>query len=172
MAAKSKQSYPPIILIAAIGEDRGLGREGALLYPISKDMEHFIRLTTGNTVVMGRKTWESLPKSYRPLPQRDNIVVTRERGYKAKGATVVHRFYEALDRAPKDKSIYIIGGGELYRQALSNADTLELTLVEANYPADAFFPEFSRYFVEESRTLPMVDETTSLRFSFVTYVKK
>lgn len=162
----------PVIIIAAITKNNGLGNNGTLLFHLKKDMEMFKQQTTGHTVIMGRKTWESLPKHIRPLPDRDNIVVTRNTEYRAKGATVAHRFYEALSIASPDKKIFVIGGGEIYRQALSYADTLQLTIIDTTIEADAFFPEYHQYFIEESRSKPMVDKKIGVRYSFVHFIKK
>jgi dihydrofolate reductase len=143
-----------------------------LLFHLKKDMEMFREQTTGHTVIMGRKTWESLPEHVRPLPDRDNIIVTRNPEYQAKGATIAHRFHEALDVASPDKKIFVIGGGEIYRQALSYANTLQLTIIDSTQEADAFFPEYHQYFSEESRSKSMVDEKTGVHYSFVHFIKK
>ena len=168
--AKHKQT--PVILIAAIQQDRGIGYQGQLLYQLPEDMEHFKTLTSGHTVVMGRKTWESLPPSVRPLPHRDNIVITRDTSYTAAGAVVVHRFYQALEHASHDKKIFVIGGGEIYHQALSYADTLELTIIHGTQKADTFFPEFENYFEKESSSHEQISTKNKTIFQFVSYIKK
>lgn len=162
----------PVILVAAIQKDRGLGYNNGLLYSIPEDMKHFTALTKGHTVIMGRKTWESIPEKYRPLPHRNNIVVTRNKNYVAPGATVVHRFYQALEQAPSDKRVYVIGGGEIYRQALSYADTLELTIIDGNKKADAFFPAFDKYFSKEGSSEKHIDPKSNAPYRFETYIKK
>lgn len=169
---KAKHKRVPVILIAGIQEDRGVGYKGELLFRVKEDMEHFVEQTTGNTVVMGRKTWESIPEKYRPFKDRFNIVITRNKNYEAKGATVVNRFYEALEAAPDDKPIYVIGGGEIYKQALSYASELDLTIFHSKKEADTFFPEFNQYFVLEEKSEMFEDEKSAVKYQFVRYLKK
>ena len=138
-----------IALIAAIGKNRELGRSGELVWHLPDDMRHFKELTLGHPVIMGRKTWESLPERFRPLPDRTNIVVTRQEGYTAEGATVDASLEDALASAALADGvdeIFIIGGGELYAAALPLADRLYLTLVEATADADTFFPPYEQDF--------------------------
>jgi dihydrofolate reductase len=145
-----------ISIIAAIGKNRELGYQGELLWQIPADLKRFKELTSGHPVIMGRKTWESLPERYRPLPGRTNIVVTQQGGYSAPGATVVDSLENAraaAARAPGSSEIFIIGGGELYAAALPYATRLYLTLVNASAPADTYFPAYEDQFVlEQSET--------------------
>ena len=130
-------------LIVAIDRDGAIGRKGDLLYHISADLKQFKARTMGTTIIMGRRTFESLPKG--ALPGRRNIVVTRNKAYTAPGAEVVHSLPEALALAATNPvgEPYIIGGAEIYRQALPLADVLHLTLIDASTPdADTFFPDF------------------------------
>ena len=172
MKKKAIHKKTPVILIAAIQSDRGLGFNNDLLYSISEDMRHFTSLTKGHTVIMGRKTWESIPEKYRPLPERNNIVVTRNTNYQASGVKVVNRFYKALEEAGVDRKIYIIGGGEIYKQALSYADTLELTIIHGSKKADAFFPEYEQNFSKEGHSENYVDPETNTSYRFETWIKK
>ncbi|MFI5260549.1 MAG: dihydrofolate reductase [Candidatus Paceibacteria bacterium] len=138
-----------ISLIAAIGKNRELGLGGKLLWSLPDDMQHFKETTSGHPVIMGRKTWESIPPRFRPLPGRVNIVVTRQAGYAAPGAIVASTIEDAraaAARAPGADEIFVIGGGELYAASLPHADRLYLTLVEAAAPADAFFPPYEQDF--------------------------
>lgn len=145
-----------ISLIAAIDENRGLGKNNQLLFKIPEDMKRFRELTTGHIVVMGRKTFESIGH---PLPNRTNIVVTRDRAYDAPGCIVVHSLEQALEKAQvaatsyaADKQeIFIIGGGELYKQSIDKTDKLYLTLVDGVYEADTFFPDYSQFLNEVFR---------------------
>ena len=124
-------------LIVAIDRKGAIGHAADQLYYIKEDLKHFKSLTMGNTIIMGRKTFEALPKG--ALPGRKNIVVTRNRSYRAPGAEVAHSLAEALSIAPAEA--FIIGGAEIYRQALPMADTLHITVIDdeaAN--ADTFFP--------------------------------
>lgn len=138
-----------IAIIAAIGKNRELGKGGELLWQLPDDMRRFKALTTGHPVIMGRKTWESLPPKFRPLPGRTNIVVTRQSGYRAEGAVVVDglsdAFLAAAD-APGADETFVIGGGELYTAALPYATRLCLTLVDATAEADTYFPAYEQEF--------------------------
>lgn len=144
-----------ISLIAAIGATtRALGKDGDLLYKIPDDLARFRRLTKGHPVVMGRKTWESLPKEVRPLPGRANIVITRQAGYEAHGAAVVPSIEDALSAAKRAEGadeIFVIGGGEIYSLALPYADRLYLTLVEDDAEGDAYFPDYAGFTLETER---------------------
>ncbi len=143
-------------IIAAIGKNRELGLEGNLLWSLSDDLKRFKALTTSHPVIMGRKTWESLPDRARPLPNRTNIVVTRQAGYDAPGAVVANSFDDAraaAARAEGADETFVIGGGELYAEALPSSDRLYLTLVDATAAADTFFPlydQFSMVVIAES----------------------
>jgi len=129
-----------ISLIAAIGKNNELGKGNALLWNMPADMKHFREITSLHAVIMGRKTFESIGK---PLPNRRNIVITRDADYKKEGVEVVHSFSEALDLFPnKNEEIFIIGGAEMYKQTIPVADKLYITHVDAeDAGADAFFPE-------------------------------
>jgi dihydrofolate reductase len=138
-----------ISLIAAIGKNGELGKDGKLLWHLPDDMRRFKELTMGHPVIMGRKTWESLPEKFRPLPGRTNIVVTRQAVYEATGATVADSFEAAraaTARAPGSDEIFVIGGGELYTAALPFANRLYLTLVDDDADADTFFPPYEQDF--------------------------
>ena len=143
-------SSPRISIIAAIGKNRELGKNNDLIWRISADLKRVKALTTGHTIVMGRKTYESIG---RPLPNRHNIVITRDTGFAAPGCTVVHSLEDALKNAAEDENeIFIFGGAEIYRQALPLTDHLYLTLIEATDPnADTFFPAYETDFTEIKR---------------------
>lgn len=136
-------------IIAAIGKDRELGKGGKLLWHMPDDMQMFKKITMNRPVIMGRKTWESLPEKWRPLPGRTNIVITKQVGYEASGAMVVHSFEDAraaAARATGSDDIFVIGGGELYTTALPYANRLYLTLVDSSADADTFFPPYENNF--------------------------
>lgn len=140
-------------IIAAIGRNRELGRDGRLLWRIADDVGRFRMITMGHPVIMGRKTWESLSAKFRPLPGRMNIVVTRQAGYQAKGAVVVGSFEAARTMVAMCREVFVIGGGEFYTAALPYASRLYLTLIDAEAEADTFFPPYEDDFcvlVEES----------------------
>ncbi len=136
---------PTISIIAAIGKNRELGKDNKLLWSLPEDMKRFREKTRNHPVIMGRKTFESIG---RPLPNRLNIVVTRDRSYTIPGAEIFYSLEDALDFAKnKDKQeIFIIGGGQIYAEALSYADKLYLTIVDSDFPeADTFFPEYPEF---------------------------
>jgi dihydrofolate reductase len=156
-------------MIAAISaSDRGLGDKGELLWKIPEDLKRFRDVTRGHPVVMGRKTWESLPENVRPLPGRVNFVVTRQPQYDARGATVVANVETALEAAklaPGGEEVFVIGGGEIYAAALPRADKLYMTLIDASKPADAFFPEYEKEFAKETfREEHVTPEGTAYRW--------
>ena len=125
-----------ITIVAAIGRNNALGKDNQLLWRLPKDLRHFKGLTENHPVVMGRKTYESIGK---PLPNRTNIVVSRKSGWFEEGILIVSTLKEALKFAKKiNEKIFIIGGGEIYKQTMDQADRLEITLVDANPDADTF----------------------------------
>jgi dihydrofolate reductase len=126
-------------LIAAMARNRVIGLHNRLPWRLPTDMKRFRELTTGHAIIMGRKTFDSLA---RPLPNRKNIVVTRDSDYRAEGATVVHNIEDAIACAGADPEIFVIGGEQIYRQTLPLASRLYLTLVDSDFEGDAWFPEF------------------------------
>lgn len=133
-----------LIVIAAVARNGAIGKDSRLPWRLPEDMARFKALTLGQAVIMGRKTWESLPARFRPLPGRQNIVVTRQRDYRAEGAIVAHTLDEALAQVDRGRAACVIGGGEMYALALPRATRLELTEIDADFAADAFFPSFDR----------------------------
>lgn len=140
---------PRVALIAAIGErTRAIGHGNGLLWHLPEDLKLFKTHTSGHPVVMGRRTWESLPERFRPLPGRTNIVVTHDSAYEAAGAEVAMSLEDALaraKRAPGGEETFVIGGGQLYASALPFADRLYLTLVDDDAEGDTFFPEYPEF---------------------------
>lgn len=138
----SNLATSPLILIVVLAKDRAIGRGNRLLWSLPADMAHFREATKGATVIMGRKTWESLPPKFRPLPGRHNIVISRQADYEAEGAVLVHSLDDAVTEARhKDAPIFVIGGAEIYAQAMPLAERLVLTEVDDTVAdADAFFP--------------------------------
>jgi dihydrofolate reductase len=160
---------PRISMIAALGaRNRALGKDGDLLWHIPEDLKRFRELTCGHPVVMGRKTWESLPESVHPLPGRVNFVVTRQSGYEAKGATVVAGLETAIEAAkfaPGGEEVFVIGGGEIYAAALPHANRLYLTLIDDEKEGDSFFPEYEKEFTKE--TFREDREWNGIKYSWV-----
>ncbi len=162
---------PRVTLIAALASDRGIGLNNQLLWHLPEDMAHFRRQTQGCPVIMGRKTWDSLPPRFRPLPGRQNIVITRQAGFDAPGAVVTHSVEDALAAADNTAPrVFVIGGEQIYQAALPLADELVLTEVELTLPADAFFPAWEHgSFTETSRERHQAAAPNAFHFSFVSY---
>jgi len=158
-----------ITMIAAAAENNALGKDNQLIWHLSKDLQHFKQLTKGHHVIMGRKTFESMPKA---LPNRTNVVITRQNDYRAEDAIVVHSLEAAIALAQSDDRPFIIGGGEIYRQGLDYADCIELTRVHDDFEADTFFPEIDpAHWQEVWRENHDKDENHEHPFSFIRYKK-
>jgi len=146
---QKKDSKIKISMIAAMGENREIGKDNKLLWHIPGELPRFKKITLGHPVIMGRKTFEAIleHRGGTLLPGRLNIVVTRNKRYKANGALVVHSLEEAVEVGKKkDKEeIFIIGGGQIYEQGIKLADKLYLTIVEGDFEADTFFPDYSEF---------------------------
>jgi dihydrofolate reductase len=133
-----------LVLIAAVARNGAIGRDNDLIFGDPADQKHFRQATMGSPVVMGRKTWDSLPARFRPLPGRRNIVVSRSEDWQGDGAECASSLDAALALAAQAPKVFVIGGGELYALALPHADTLLLTEVGADLPGDTFFPAWDR----------------------------
>jgi dihydrofolate reductase len=157
-----------LTLIAAVARNGAIGKNNGLLWRLPEDMQRFKALTVGHTVLMGRKTWESLPPKFRPLPERHNIVVSRNGGYHLSDATVAHSLDEAI-AAAGDGQVFVIGGAEIYNQVLTLADRLELTEVDDAPAGDAFFPAVNKQLWQETARQPRPATTTTPAYDFVTY---
>ncbi len=192
------QEKPNISIIVAISrKDSAIGNGGKLLFRISDDLRRFKELTKGHPVIMGRKTFESIGK---PLPDRVNIVVTRNPNFKPEGAIIVSSLEEAIEKAfsflsplvkgvpysdtagvvkplsfdktqdnYKDSEIFVVGGGEIYRQALPYADKLYLTVVESDAEGDVFFPDWRNDFTRETFREERFDEKTGLKYAWINF---
>lgn len=160
-----------ICIIAAVDRRMGIGYKNRLLFRLPNDLKRFKSLTSGHTVVMGRKTFESLPKG--ALPDRRNIVLSRT-GFRCPGAEVFPSLEEALQTCGADEQVYIIGGASVYRQALPLADRLCLTEVDAEAEqADAYFPPIDpAAWHEKSRESHPADEKHPCSYTFADYVRK
>lgn len=158
-------------LIAAVARDGAIGRGNALLWTDPADQRHFRQSTLGCPVIMGRRTWESLPERFRPLPGRRNVVVTRNPAYAAPGAETAPGLDEALAQVRPAPRVFVIGGGELYAQALPGADELWLTEIDADLPGDVFFPAIDRQAFEEVSRQPR-QAADGTPFAFVVYRRR
>ena len=158
-----------ITIIAAAASNDALGKDNKLIWHLSKDLQHFKTLTNGHAVIMGRKTFESMPRA---LPNRTNIVITRQSDYQAENIIVTSSLSKALNIALDDPRPFIIGGGEIYKEAMSIADEIELTRVHADFDADTFFPEISSHqWKEVWREDHPADEKHPHAFTFLRYQK-
>lgn len=161
-------------LIVAIGLRNEIGKDNDLLWHLPVDMRFFKKTTTGHCIITGRKNYESIPVKYRPLVNRTNIVVTRNTNYQAEGAIVKNSLDSALDHAAnlKEEEVFIIGGGQIYSQALKNGvvDKMYVTHVAKEYDADTFFPEidFAQWSIVDRFSL----ESENLDAEVVVYSKK
>ena len=156
-----------ISLILSVGRNNEIGRGNDLIWHFHADMKFFRETTTGNTVIMGRKTFESLPKV---LPNRKNIVISTDKDLKIEGALVVHSVEEALEAA-KDDNLFVIGGGKIYAEFLPLADKIYLTEIDDQCTdADTFFPAFDKSLY--TRTVLGENEEDGIKFSHVLYTKK
>lgn len=160
-----------ITLIVAAGEDNAIGKDNDLIWHLSDDLKRFKSLTNGHHIIMGRKTFESFPK---PLPNRTHVVITRQDNYQVPaGVIVVNNLEDAFDAVKYDKQPFVIGGGEIYKQAMPFADKIELTRVHESFDnADTFFPEIdASVWKETAKTFHDKDEKHQYAFSFITYKK-
>ncbi|MDB3967980.1 dihydrofolate reductase [Flavobacteriaceae bacterium] len=164
-----KEISKDITLIAATSENNALGKDNQLIWHISEDLKRFKRLTQGHAVIMGRKTFESMPKA---LPKRTNIILTRNREYTATDAFIAHTIQEALAFTGDDKQPFIIGGGEIYTLFLEVSNTIELTRIHNSFEADAFFPAIDTtkwLLITEEKNMPTQDQPYT--YSYLTYKK-
>ena len=131
------------IIIAAMDEEKAIGKDGEIPWHYSEDVKHFKEKTTGHSVLMGRKTYESLPKDFRPLPGRENIVLTRSDPNLDESVEIVNSLSEAYEAA-ENKKLFIAGGASVYEQTLREADKMILTHIPGTHDGDAFFPDWNK----------------------------
>ena len=158
-----------MIIIAAMDKNRLIGKDNDLPWRLSADLQNFKKLTSGNAIIMGRKTWDSLG---RPLPKRINIVITRDQNFKAAGAIVVHSIEDAK-KAAGDTPAFIIGGGQIYSMSIDSVKEMILTHVDTAVEGDAWFPEFSQddWTAVESEEFK-ADEKNQFDFTVTRYIRK
>lgn len=158
-------------IIAAIDENGTLGKDNDLVWHLPDDFKRFRQLTTGHKIIMGRKTFESFPK---PLPNRHHIIITRNEAYQVEHpeCTVVHTLDDALELASADPKAFVIGGGEIYKQALPYVQSMELTHVHGSFEGDAHFPEFDKHDWEVIAEVDHpADDRHSHSFTYRSYVR-
>jgi dihydrofolate reductase len=153
-------------LIFARARNGVIGKDNNLPWHLPEDLAHFKQTTLGQPVVMGRKTWESLPPKFRPLPGRTNIVVTRQTNWQAEGAVVAHSIEEAVQHCSADAQVWVIGGAEVYAQAMPLASRAVVTEIDADFEGDAFAPTFDASWQETARTTHVA--ANGLSYSLVT----
>jgi dihydrofolate reductase len=164
-----------ISLIAALTENKVIGKNNDLPWRLPDDMKFFMQTTKGHHVIMGRKNYDSLPSKFKPLPERTNILVTRQKDFVAPGCSVVHSLQDGLTIAEKnkEKEVFVIGGAEIYKQALPIAHRLYLTEIKTVLEGDTYFPDFDRQNWEEIiRTPHTSDQRHAYPFDFVIYERK
>ena len=167
-----------IIVIVAVAQNGAIGKDGDIPWRIKEDFQHFKDQTMGFPCIMGDKTYESLPENAKPLPGRENIVLTFDKDYAPEGVTVMHDFNKAIEYV-KDKGVikaFITGGASIYKLGLEVADNFELTKVYKDYEADVFFPEvdYNQWDLIKRKDMESIDQKTGepVKFAFLTYKRK
>lgn len=154
-------------LILARARNGVIGKDGVMPWHLPEDLAHFKKVTMGCPVIMGRKTWDSLPPRFRPLPGRANIVITRQADWHAEGATRAHSLAHALSLCGDAPQAWVIGGAQIYAQAKAMAHVAEVTEIEADFEGDAFAPDFGEGWKEVARERH--PSASGPAYSFVTY---
>ncbi|MGB1169681.1 MAG: dihydrofolate reductase [Flavobacteriaceae bacterium] len=160
-----------IIIIAAIGLNNELGKDNDLIWHLPADLKRFKKVTSGHAIIMGRNTFESIGK---PLPNRRSIIITRNTSYKKEGCDVVHSLEEAINLIKDQKNAFIIGGAQIYKEAIEKqlVDQLDITKVHQNFEADVFFPTIDQSVWEEiSEETFLPDDKNQYTYSFISYKK-
>ena len=158
-----------VTIIAAAGENDALGKNNKLIWYLPEDLKRFKKLTSGHAIIMGRKTFESMPKA---LPNRRNIIITRNKNYLAKEAEVCSNVEDAISLVKNDLQPFIIGGGEIYRQSMALANRIELTRIHKEFDADTFFPNIPDSKWKLISTESHSDfKSNNLNYSYLTYIK-
>ena len=165
-----------IALIVAMDRERGIGKNNNLMWHLPADMKFFKDTTLGHIVVMGRKNFDSIPEKYRPLPQRENVILTRNTSFKAEGCIVLHSIKECLDayQSESSRTLFIIGGGEIYKLALESdiVHEMYITYIDKSYDADTFFPEFdSSDWSDQTIYTRAKDTTHEAGFKIIKYTR-
>ena len=165
-----------VSLIVAVSQNGVIGKDNDLIWHLPKDMKFFKDTTLGHHVIMGRKNFESIPHKYSPLPNRTNVVITRQSNYKAEGCIVVESIEKALQIAEEngDQEPFIIGGGQIYKIAIENKliDKVYLTKIYHSFDGDTFFPELDSEWQESGRIDCLADDKHAYNYSFLTFEKK
>ncbi|MBN2112106.1 dihydrofolate reductase [Candidatus Woesearchaeota archaeon] len=165
-----------IIVIAAVAQNNAIGKDGDIPWRLSEDFQHFQKKTMGHPCVMGDKTYESLPDNAKPLPGRENIVLTFDKSYNPPGTKIFFSWDDAMEYLKGKEKVYICGGASIYRLGLKVADTLELTRIHKDIDGDTFFPEinFDEWELVKKEDSEGINKKNKelLKFSFLTYRRK
>ena len=160
-----------ITIIAAIGKNNELGKNNDLIWHLPADLKRFKKITSSHTIIMGRNTFESIGK---PLPNRKSVIITRNVSYQKIGCEIVHSLEEAIEMIKDEQEAFIIGGAQIYKEAMQKnlADQLDITLVDEDFDADVFFPKINlAKWTEVSREDFLADEKNKFNYSFISYKK-
>jgi len=163
-------AMPRINLIYARAANGVIGQNNAMPWHLPEDLAHFKRLTQGWPVIMGRKTWDSLPTRFRPLPGRTNVVITRQPDWTGSGAQTAASLADALAQCSTSEEVWVIGGAQIYAQAEPLAQRIEVTEIARDFDGDAFAPQLGAQWIEAARENHVA--ASGLEFSFVTYQKE
>ena len=168
---KTTNLHTNLTLIVAVSENDVIGKDNDLIWRLKNDLKRFKALTSGHCIIMGRKTFESFPK---PLPNRTHIVITRQKDYKVpEGVIVVNSLEAAIEQAKNDSNPFVIGGGEIYKQALGLVDTIEFTRVHHSFEGDTFFPIINEDIWKKHHTIyNEKDDQHKFDFSYITYKRR
>jgi len=159
-----------VSMVVAISENNAIGKDNQLLWYLPRDLKHFKTITSGHTVIMGRKTFDSVG---RPLPNRRNIVITRKKDLEIGGAEVVNSLEAALQLCEAEDEVFIVGGAEIYKQAMPHTDRIYLTVVHERFEADTYFPEIDMDIWKETASEShQPDEKNNLAFTFSTLERR
>lgn len=163
-----------ISLIVAVADNNVIGKDNKLIWHLPADMKFFKEKTTGHCVISGRKNYESIPEKFRPLPNRTNIVITRQKDYPAPGTIIVHSLEDAIKKAKEtgDEEIFIIGGAEIFIQSMRYADRIYLTRIHHSFEGDVFFPDLNPLEWQETQHHQgLVNEKNKYEHDFLVFEK-
>ena len=156
-------------IIVAADEQNVIGKDNVLIWHLPDDLKFFKKLTSGHSIIMGRKTFESIG---RPLPDRRNIIITRDRNFKPEGCNVLHSVEEAISHCANEDQAFIVGGEQIYRLAMPFADRVYLTRIHHSFEGDRHFPALDAKWIEVERSEHRIDDKHAYSFTFITYEKR
>ena len=160
-----------ISIIAAVSENNVIGNNNTLIWHLKEDMKYFKEKTSGHHIIMGRKTFESISGG-KPLPNRISIVITRDKNYERDGIIVCHSLDEAIDKCTDENEVFIIGGGQIYKEAIEICDNLYITKIHKDFEGDIKFPEIHENKWKLTNCDKHYSENNNFNYSFLTYMRK